>query len=53
MREIEFRAWDKELEVMYRVFGIDVNHVVPFLDKEGVPIAPTREETILMQYIGI
>lgn len=53
MREIDFMAWDKELKVMYRVFGIDVNHVVPFLDKAGIPIAPTREETILLQYIGI
>ena len=51
MREIKFRAWDKELKVMYKVFGIDVNHVIPF--RKGVPIGPTREQTVLMQYTGI
>lgn len=55
MLEIEFRAWDKENKVMFEVFGYDVNTVYPWQRKGDpeIPIAPDREDCILMQYIGI
>lgn len=55
MREIKFRAWDKEHELMFDVFGVDVNQVFPWQRENDpeIPIVPDREDCILMQYSGM
>lgn len=57
MREIKFRAWDKENNVMFDVFGFDINHVVAW-QREGIDAkilnpTPERDNCILMQYTGL
>ena len=55
MREIRFRAWDKENKVMFEVFGADVNHIYPWQRESDtkIPIPPETQNCILLQYVGI
>lgn len=54
-REIKFRAWDKNAKIMFDVYGINPNHVIPW-EIEGTEfpeIPPDREDVVLMQYTGL
>lgn len=55
MREIKFRAWNKVDEVMFEVFGFDVNTIYPWQRAcdPKIPIAPDAEDCTLMQYTGL
>ena len=57
MREIKFKAWNKEEKFMFDVFGFDVNVVRGWLrtDKEKIKnaIPPHRRDCVLMQYTGL
>lgn len=51
-REIKFRVWDKNRKIMFDVYGIDPNHVIPWA-RSGPGIPPDREDVVLMQYTGL
>ena len=52
MREIKFRAWNKDKRRMFDVFGLDPNHVIPWRVGEYLD-CPHREDVVLMQYTGL
>lgn len=57
MREIKFRAWNKENEKMNDVFGLrfvgDVGYFVYLDDGQDAAIEYDQEEVIIMQYTGL
>ena len=53
MREIKFRAWDKEQKRMFDVYGINTDHIAEdSYDSSDNSIHP-RKTCILMQYTGL
>ena len=57
MREIKFRAWDKERRIMYypKILGFDYNGDLIFIDTNNEYLNHTRDSSFikLMQYTGI
>ena len=64
MREIKFRAWDKEYKTMGQIVGMDIPHnntengevsiVIRDLPPDGFDAEPQKlENVILMQYTGL
>ena len=49
MREIKFRAWDKDINTMYQNWGI-----IPYYDLEQVDGKIKKKDSIILyQYIGL
>lgn len=48
----KYRAWHKEEERMFDVFGFDVNHIYPYTTDEIIS-PPDWDDVEIMQYIGI
>ena len=55
MREIKFRAWDKEKKIMGEVLGIDILHKEIFFSNEDVDCYEHVDfkDIELMQYTGL
>ena len=55
MREIKFRAWDKEKKIMREVLGIDILHKEIFFSNEDVDCYEHTDfkDIELMQYTGL
>ena len=55
MREIKFRAWDKEKKIMGEVLGIDILHKEIFFSNEDVDCYEHTDfkDIELMQYTGL
>ena len=57
MREIKFRAWDKELKKLGEVYGFDKYKVFASFDRDTDEDAmyelPRNNDVVLMQYTGL
>lgn len=51
MREIEFRAWHKEAEFMFDVYGLSSTAVEE--KRNGISYIYSRKDVVLMQYTGL